>query len=1110
MSNCIRKLTMLWMIVALVQMHALAAAQRISLKLNQVSLEKVFKEIHQKSGYDFFYDRSILDKAKPVTVNFEDRSIEEAMKLCLAGQALSYVIENRTIIVKPKQATDAQMRPEPVLNSITGTIRDTTGRFMPGVTVMNKTTGKGDASTENGQFTIDGNPGDILVFSFIGYASYQLTLGSSTHYDIVLREQPSALGEMVVTALGIKKSTKSLTYNIQEIKSEEVSTVPDASFVNSLNGKVAGVTINASASGIGGSTRVVMRGDKSVNGNNNALYVLDGIPLPNLFSASSTTPNGIYGGADAGDGIASINPEDIESVSVLTGASSAALYGGAAANGVILVNTKTGAKDRTKLSFVNHTAFFNPLILPKFQNVYGTTAPGSFDSWGAKLQAPSNYDPADFFETGHNVNNSIAVSTGTEKNQTYFSAAALRAGGILPNNDFDRYNLTLHNTTNYLEDRMKLDLNFMYVHSKSINGISQGQYRNPLVPLYLFPRGDDFEKYQVFDRYDAGRLFKTQYWPYGEQGMAMQNPYWTVHRNLNTYTKNRFIMGGSLNYKFTDWLQVTSRVRMDQTNGNQEFKYHASTLPLLSYNSLNGAYGNVNDHTTQTYADIIANFQKSVQSFGIQANLGASLLNSNYKNTGYAGGLAQIPNLFALNNVEAIGYTYPNDGQSTPFKDQSQSLFATLSFDYKSMIFLDMTGRNEWSSALANTSKNNFFYPSVGLSFILSDLLELPKSSVSYLKLRGSYSEVGNTIPRYITQLGYGVSPNGVNVIPNRPFQELKPERTKSMELGLNARFLQNRLFADVTVYQTNTFNQLFPFNPDAGSGVNIFYVNAGKIQNRGIEAAVGYDQRWGDFSWNATSTFTLNENKVLELVEDKISPISNKAITVNSFNMGGTDSYFSFVNKGGSIGDIYVNKLQTDHQGYIHVDNTGAVKVQPVSGTDPLSSLVYAGNSNPKYLLGFKNQFGYKNFQFGFLVSARVGGVVVSATQALLDGAGVSQTSADARDRGGVLVNGYNLNPKSFFQTIGSGTGVMSHYVYSATNVRLAEAHLSYKFGSLFKDRVKDLTLSVTGRNLFMFYNKAPFDPQNTASTGTYFQGIDYFMLPSLRSYGFSVRVNL
>ena len=419
---------------------------------------------------------------------------------------------------------------------ISGKVTDTAGEPLIGASVfVEGNTTVGTVTDFDGAYSLSVPAGsNALVFSFIGMKDVTEQINGRAVVNAVLTAEFDALEATVVTAMGISKSEKSLSYNVQETKLENVT--PVGSFVNSLNGKVAGVTINTSSTGVGGASRVVMRGTKSISGNNNALYVIDGIPMPAL---SGDQPEGVFAGAgQTGDGLAAINPDDIESISVLSGPSAAALYGSSAANGVVIITTKKGTKDDFSVNFSNSTSFSTAYIMPRFQNTYGTTEAGSYQSWGEKLATPAAYSPKDFFQTGYNVTNSLSISTGTEKNQTYFSMASTNAEGIVRNNDYDRYNFSIRNTSNFLENKLTLDLSASFSHIREQNMISQGQYSNPIVPVYLFPAADDFERIKVYERYNAERGFKTQYWPY-ERDLSMQNPYWITDRQKFVNNKTR-------------------------------------------------------------------------------------------------------------------------------------------------------------------------------------------------------------------------------------------------------------------------------------------------------------------------------------------------------------------------------------------------------------------------------------------------------------------------------------------------------------------------------------------------------------------------------------------
>jgi TonB-linked SusC/RagA family outer membrane protein len=839
-----------------------------------------------------------------------------------------------------------------------------------------------------------------------------------------------------------------------------------------------------------------MRGAKSLFGNNNALYVVDGVPLPDL---SSTQPGDVFSGAGAsGDGISNINPEDIASISVLTGPAAAALYGSQAANGVILITTKKGAGGRLNISVSNNSSFFSPFVLPKFQNRYGSD-PGSYTSWGDSLATPSTYKPADFFQTGTNLTNTLSLSTGTDKNQTYFSAASVNATGIIPNNKLTRYNFNARNTSSFLDDKLNLDLSLMYIDGQEQNMLSQGQYFNPLIPVYLFPRGDDIRKYQVYERYDPTRNFKTQFWPFGDEGFQMQNPYWIVNRDFFNNDKKRYVFSTALKYNIAPWLNITGRAKLDNNNTVAEKKYDASTSGLFA--SPAGAYYNNNATTQQLYADVLLNVNKTFfHDYSLVANLGSSYLDTRFSSIGYGGNLLSVPNLFNFANVNPALATPTQDG----YHDQIQSVFGSVELGYRNSLFINATGRNDWASALVNTTARSIFYPSVGASAVLSELLGFHSHTFSFVKVRGSYSEVGNPPQRFVTIESYPIIGGFPSTSSYLPATGLQPERTKSYEAGLNFKFLRNTLSLDLTAYQSSTYNQLFNPALAPSTGYGSFYINAGEVSNKGIEAALGVNEHFGRLGWNATATLSLNRNKIVKLLTNYTDKTTGQTVSVDSLSVGGTGSYMEALVKGGSIGDIYVTTLQADGHGYIDVGSvTQSVTAAP-------NTYIKAGNASPRYNIGFRNSFDYRNFNLSFLVLARIGGVGVSITQAIMDGFGVSQASAIAREQGGALINGYRIPAESYYSVVGGGVaGVGSRYVYSATNVRLGEASFGYNFpASFFHKKIQGISISAVGRNLFMFYNKAPFDPESTANTGTYYQGIDYFMQPSLRSIGFNVKV--
>ena len=1095
------KLTLIFLLTGLLTAQAKGFSQTISYAGKEVSITHVFGAIEKQTGYTVFANKALLRNSKPVTLNVKEMPLQQFLQHLFTDQPLDFEINNKTIFLRKKVTPllvelDLNERVDPPPPpTITGVVTDSAGTALQGASVTVKGTSVSTTTDANGRFSIEAEAGQTLLVSYIGYKTAEVPVGGRNTFSIRLEKQVNEIEQVVVTALGIARKTKALTYNVQEVKGDEVLLVRDASFVNSLTGKVAGITINSAASGIGGSTRVVMRGTKSLFGNNNALYVIDGIPLPNLQTNQASDI--FTGSGGSGDGISNINPDDIESMSVLTGTAAAALYGSQAANGVILINTKKGTAGKLNIAVSNNTSFFSPAILPEFQNRYGSK-PGDYFSWGEKLASPSSYDPKEFFQTGVNVTNSITLSTGTEKNQTYFSASSVTANGIITNNELDRLNFSVRNTAHLLDDKLTWDVNAMYINTREQNMFSQGQYFNPLIPIYLFPRSDDIERYKVYERFDPTRNFNTQFWPYGDLGFQMQNPYWIIHRNLFQNKKDRFVVGTGLKYKINSWLDVAGRVRLDQNNTVGERKFYASTSGLFASDA--GAYYRSTASTRQLYTDLLVTANRALsRDLTLNATVGASLLDVQYNQDLYGGNLLSVPNLFAFQNVNQTQATVTQDR----FRDQTQSVFGTAQLSFQNKLFLDVTGRSDWSSALANTTASSIFYPSVGASAILTDLLKVRSSILSFAKIRGTYSEVGNAPERFVSIATYPIIGGFPTTTSYRPATSLRPERTKSVELGMNLRFLRNRINLDVTVYQSNTFNQLFNPTLAPSTGFSSFYINAGEVINKGVEVSLGGNLRLGQLEWNPTLTFSLNRNRINKLLTNYSDDLTAEPISVDSLSVGGTGSYMMALVTGGSMGDIYVNTLGVDEHGFI---NVGLVSQTVVANPN---HYIKAGNANPRYNLGFRNSFRYKNFQLDLQVNARIGGVAVSVTQAIMDRFGVSKESADARDAGGVLVNNQRIPAQPYYEVVGGGVaGVGSQYVYSASNVRLAEAALNYTLPARwFGSTIKGMTVGMNGRNLFLL-TKAPFDPEAAASTGTYYQGIDYFMQPSLRNVGFNVRV--
>ena len=1098
---------------------ASAQSVPVTLRVSDAPLEQVLSAIEKQTTYLFVYDKNV-DVACRVSIDVKDTPLNNVLNTLFQSSDIAYAVENTSIVLSQK--APAAQPGQPV--TVTGKVVDASGMPVIGAAVIVKGTTIGTSTGVDGDFSLQVPPPSadaVLEINYLGYEPIAQTVGSRTNITFTLRESAVDVDAVVVTALGIKRSEKALSYNVQQVNSEDIVANKDVNFINSLSGKVAGVTINSSSGGVGSASRVVMRGQKSISQTSNALYVIDGVPMFTTARDGGTE----FASQGTTDPIADINPEDIESMSVLNGAAAAALYGSDAANGAIVVTTKRGKAGYTSVTVSSNTEVMSPFVLPEFQNRYGTgdlnSSEGSIvRSWGNRLNSSNymGYSPRDdYFQTGVTGTESVSLSTGTEKNQTYFSAAAVNSRGVIPNNGYDRYNFTFRNTTSFLGDKLKLDVGASYVMQKDRNMTNQGTYNNPLVGAYVYPRGNDWADIEMYERYDPARRLYTQYWPVGDAGMTMQNPYWINYRNLRENNKDRYMLNAALSYDVLDWLNVSGRIRVDNSSNDYTEKFYASTFTQLTEGSKNGLYGITKTKDKQVYGDVLVNINKTFgEDWSLQANAGASISDMRYDAMKVRGPIPdgeitdEKPLLANVFNVQNLSNTSKTKRLQEGWREQTQSIFASVEIGFKNTYFLTLTGRNDWPSQLAgeHSVKSSFFYPSVGASVVLSQLIpEMPKN-LSYVKLRASYASVGVAFERYLANPRYSWNESGLNWSTQTrfPIYNLKPERTKSFEVGLTMRFLRH-FNLDFTYYNTKTQDQTFEPNISTGSGSSKLTIQSGNVRNRGFEVALGYSNTWGKFSWDSNYTLSANKNKILSLADDVVNPETGEHFSVDQLDMGGLADARFILREGGTLGDFYSRiDLKRDSNGAVYINEKGEIASESI--TD-VNSYIKLGSVLPDANMAWRNDFRWRNFNFGFMVSARLGGVVFSRTQAMLDYYGVSEVSAAARDAGGVMINGGDLvDANKWYTAIGSGNSVPQYYTYSATNVRLQEASIGYTIPKKKLGDICEITLSLVGRNLWMIYNKAPFDPETIATTGNYYQGVDYFMSPSMRNIGFNLRV--
>ena len=1085
----------------LLMMQAPSFAQnsaKITIQKKNISIIEALKEVEKQSDYSVGYNDSQLRNKPVLNLDLKAVALENALAQILRGSGFTYQFKDKYIMIIP----DNKPKGIPA-KKVSGIVIDENNEPLIGVNIKVEGSSIGAITDIDGNFNIMAPQGS----TYVGYTPQSVKITDKNIYEIRLVSDTKQLSEVVVTALGIKREQKALSYNVQQVKADAISGIKDANFINSLNGKVAGVNINSSSSGVGGASKVVMRGTKSIEQSSNALYVIDGIPMFNFGGGGGTE----FDSRGKSESIADLNPDDIESISVLTGAAAAALYGSNAANGAIVITTKRGQVGKLQVSVNSNTEFSKPFVLPQFQNRYGTGSRGKTGgtttlSWGPLLNEASRtgFEPKDFFDTGLIFTNSVTLSTGTEKNQTFFSAASVNSQGIVPNNRYNRFNFTFRNTTSFLNDRMKLDVGASYIIQNDRNMTNQGVYSNPIVPVYLFPRSDDFSLIKVFERWDPARKINTMFWPQGEGDLRMQNPYWIAYRNLRLNQKKRYMLSAQLSYDITDWLNIAGRVRIDNSHTKYEQKLYASSNATITEESTQGHYTIAKPDETQTYADVLANINKRFGDYSLVANVGASIVNNKFEELSYRGpirekGIPNVFNVFDLDNAK-------KKARQDEWQEQTQSIFASVEVGWKSMLYLTLTGRNDWASQLANSSTSSFFYPSVGLSGVISEMIQMP-SFIDYMKVRGSFSSVGMPYPRNLTSPTYEYNEATQSWKPKThyPIGDLKPERTDSWEVGLDMK-----LFKDFNLglswYLANTFNQTFDPQISVSSGYTTIYLQTGYVRNTGLELSLGYGHTWNNnFRWDSNFTLSHNKNKIKELVRDYVHPETGELINKDRLDVGGLGKARFILKEGGTLGDLYTQSdLKRDDNGMVDIDPTGIVAIENNLPDIKLGSVF------PKANLAWSNHFSWKGISLSALFTARIGGIVYSATEAAMDQYGVSERSALARDNGGVLVNNRTLvDAQNYYTTIGSESGLPQYYTYNATNVRLQEASIGYLIPRKWLGNVCDIQVSVIGRNLWMIYNKAPFDPESVATTDNYYQGIDYFMLPSTRNIGFNVKIN-
>ena len=1000
--------------------------------------------------------------------------------------------------------------------SVRGTVTSPDGEPIIGANVIELGSNNGTATDLDGNYQLKVGPNAILEFTYTGYVSQKFTVGVQTIINVTLEEGVS-LSELVVTALGISREKKSLTYAAQTIQGGQITQVRDANFVNTLQGKVAGLVVTNASSGVGGATRVILRGNRSIQSSNNALFVVDGVPVDN------STPGQVgndFGGYNGSDGVANINPDDIESINVLKGAAASVLYGSRAANGVILITTKKGSAGAISVDVNSGAQFDAPLTLPNLQNEYGQGNGGVFGarssaSWGPKMNnqpltdwtgksqnmVPQPNNVSGFFQIGTSFNNSVGIKGGSEKVQSYFSFTNNQVSGIVPGNTLDRNTINLRISAN-LSKKFSTDAKVTYVNQMLNNKLRSGEESSEVMNLYKTPRSirnEDMQNYQS----EAG---VPTYWT---SSSVYMNPYWTINRTSADEERTRTTSLVSATYHINDDMKILARVSLDQYTDRGENTFYDKTL-LFAW--LGGTFQKYFRQVKERNSELLL--------------IGNKKLNSKVK-LSYTFGIADVARQSDFTQTSANGLLVPNKfdlgfarnlAVGTGFVERDlQSVFGSVQVSLHDYLYFDVTARNDWSSTLP--APHSYFYPSLGLTTVLSDIVELP-NFINFAKLRGSYTRVGNDAAPYLLTQTYSFSQGGTGGFINRDgtqaIGDLKPELTTSLEFGFDGRFFDNRLGLDVTFYKTNSVNQVLSLPLAPASGFSNQYINAGNIENAGVELTLtGSPIKKNDFTWDVTLNYARNINSIVSLHPD----IKQTLLSSGYGRTGGV-----LVKEGGAYGDLYTEGWARTPSGQFIMDGAG----KPVVS----SSQEFLGNFNPKFTLGLNNAFSFGKISLNVLVDARIGGVMTSGSDASLAFDGSSAYTTAYREGGWVIPgvtlsnneyipNTIPVNAETFWTTVSNGRYSWGQvFTYDATNVRIREVAVGYDF-NINSQYVKRAKLSIVARNLFFLAKgnaivdipgiptrKMWFDPDVNLGAGNY-QGVEYGTLPSARSIGLNLSVS-
>ncbi len=1007
--------------------------------------------------------------------------------------------------------------------SVTGIVTDASGPIK-GVSVSIKGTNKATQSDSQGAYSIQVETGQTLRFSMIGYISQEIIVASAKTINVSLVSQEGALDEVVVTAMGIKREKKTLGYSFQDVKGDQLVDAKETNISNALVGKVSGLQVVKGSAGPASSSKIILRGFNSLKGDNQPLIVVDGIPMNNRAGNPDKNNDFWNPSTDLGNGLGDLNPEDIESMSVLKGGAAAALYGSRGGNGVILITTKSGkAQKGSGITYSSTLGFETLFMVPELQNDFSQGKDGSFintsmNSWGAKIEGQtvtdwkgenstlsSHNNIGNFFNTGINHTQSIAFQQQLSDNTNlYTSATYLNDKSLIPGSSMNRLNLMTRMTNTFGPNKKwSSDVKAQYMKIDAKNRPIAGQNQSNMYnTLFLFPRSLDITEFQAATQPNGKMLWFGN----GKES----NPYWLEKYRQNNDKRDRFLLSGSLKYDFNEWLNTEAKFGTDIYYTTIDNKTYAGSK-LTDDGNGSYSYGTNNFYEHNYTLSVNARKDNLWGKWGGAASLYGQIMStkSEYKTTDI--GPLNVPNVFSFSN----GISNP-DIKATPGRKQINSLFATAEINYDNFWFVNLTGRNDWSSALSKKNRS-FFYPSVNTSLILTDLINKSGGNLpswwSYAKIRGSYAAVGNDLDPFQLHNTYKLEkdPNGNTVMARQDVkynEDIKSELIKTVEAGFETRFFQNRLGLDFTWYKTNATNQIIDVPTDPMSGYQRTYINAGNIENKGIEVAL--NARILDnpekLLWSMDVNFSKNRNRIIELSD-----------AIKTYDLIAMENIAIKADEGHDYGEIfgttYKRVEDTDSEFYGQM-------ILAANGLPTEGAATFLGKQNPSALLGITNSFAYKNFGLSFLVDGRFGGKFFSATQAALQQVGTAAVTVNNGLRenmvvdgvvsdgsGGYIKNTQSVTPQQYWSALGGNPnlGITERNMYDATNIRLRNVSLSYSIPAtvLKNSIVQRAKVGLTVNNVWMIKSYANgIDPESVFAISSNAVGLENFSTPTARSY--------